>query len=107
MIRQFLIRIIAVTFIALAAHQPTWAAVSVTIDPKAGVNLAVGGVKNFTAKVSGNSNHAVIWSLNAPSGVHPEAGVIGSLSNAVLKTASPPSPTMLRPRRCPALPLSP
>lgn len=85
MIRQFLIRIIAVTFIALAAHQPTWAAVSVTIDPKAGVNLAVGGVKNFTAKVSGNSNHAVIWSLNAPSGVHPEAGVIGSLSNAVLK----------------------
>lgn len=85
MIRQFLIRFIAVTFIALAVHQPLWAAVSVTIDPKAAVSLAVGGTKKFTAKVSGSSNHAVTWLLTAPAGVSPAASVIGSLSNAVVK----------------------
>ena len=85
MIRQFLIRFIAVTFIALAAHQPVWATVSVTIDPKAGVNLAVGGTKSFTAKVLGSTNYAVTWSLTAPAGVNPQASIIGSLSNALLQ----------------------
>ena len=85
MIRQFLTRCMAVACLALAAYQPVWAAVSVTIDPKAAVSLAAGGTKTFTAKVAGSTNPAVSWSLTAPSGVSPAAGVIGSLSKAVLK----------------------
>ena len=83
------LRTAVITLSLLAPAGVAVAAVTVTIDPKAGVTVPVSGTQQFKTTVTGTTNLGITWTLTPPAGVSP--GVIGAINAAGMYTA-PPSP---------------